>query len=159
MKLLTLHRKIASVNYKHSLCSLAAFFVFSTTIFTILVPFYITSALYKDLWTQPKIVFEQPDIQFKHNYIVSTEYSSVTNENEKQFSTFQSSVCSSYKFLNGILDNSIDCPMIKVSINHVNSEQSTIFCLNFNFLSLFMIFSFGKRISIMIRKVIYLHLK
>lgn len=115
MKLLTLHKKTSHINYKNSICSFAALFLFSTALFAVVAPFYLVSSLYKDLWLQYKVVYEQPDVQFKHKYIVTAELSRTVDDGSVPET--KTAVCSSFKYLSTIFSEGSSCPRIKVSQN------------------------------------------
>lgn len=115
MKLITLYRRYTSINYKNSLCSFATLFVISVTIFAIVAPFYIAFSLFSDLWSQYKVVYEQPDIRFEYKYIFTAEFTK-SSAAEAEISSIDTKivVCSSYKYLNKALNDAMECSMIKV---------------------------------------------
>lgn len=120
MKLFIVHRKNVYTNYKQSLCSFAAVFVIIVTVFSVIVPFYITFSLYHDTWPQQKIIYEQPDIQFKYNYIFLAEHINIQVSNENLMENVipivstKSLACNSYKYLIDTLDVNPECSIVKV---------------------------------------------
>lgn len=114
MKLITLYKRNTSINYKNSLCSFATLFVISVTVFAIIAPFYIAFSLFSDLWSQYKIVYEQPDIRFEYEYIFTAEYTRISSM-EAEMPTIDTKfvVCSSYKYLNKAHNHAMECSMIK----------------------------------------------
>lgn len=115
MKLITLYQRNTSINYKNSLCSFATFFVISLTAFAIVAPFYIAHSLFNDLWSQYKIVYEQPDIRFEYKYIFTAEFTKINAVDvEMLVADTKIVVCSSYSYLNKALTNPMECSMIKV---------------------------------------------
>lgn len=125
MKLLTLHKKISHINYKHSICSFATLFVISTTIFAVLAPFYIVSGLYKDSWSEYKIVYEQPDVLFKHNYIISAEF--LKTVQDELMPPRKIIACSTYKYLNDIFGETPSCSHFKVSFKSLEVLWKSLF--------------------------------
>lgn len=117
MKLITLHQRNTSINYKNSLCSFATLFTISVTVFAIVAPFYIAFSLFGDLWSQYKLVYEQPDIRFEYKYIFSAEFTrNNAADAEMPGVDTQVVVCSSYKYLNKAMTNdATECSMIKVN--------------------------------------------
>lgn len=117
MKLITLYKRKTSINYKNSLFSFATLFVISVTIFAVVAPFYIAVSLFSDLWSQYKIVYEQPDIRFEYKYIFTAEYTKgrVTDAEIPTDDT-KVVVCSSYKYLNKAMNDAMECSMIKVTL-------------------------------------------
>lgn len=113
MKLLTLHRRNTHINYKHSVCSLAAAFVLLAALLSILLPFYIAFYLYNDLWSQYKIIYEQPNVIFHHKYIFVAEHMAIGNDDATQTNT-KITACNSFKYLNEALNNHPECAIIKV---------------------------------------------
>lgn len=107
MKLLTLYNRRVSIAYKHSICSFAAIFVGITTIFTIVIPFYITFAINYDLWYQPKIFYEQPNVKFPYKYILLAEHNTinVNDTNSTLIDTEKLIAWSSFDWFNQITDN------------------------------------------------------
>lgn len=132
MKIFTLHQRPIYINYKQSLCSFAAFFVFVTTLFTAIVPFYITYLIHHKSWHQQIVAYEQPNIQFKYNYIFLAEYINTEYSNENQIESdnpeviTKSLVCSSYKSLTEILEDNAECSTIKVVHVFIKSSSEYI---------------------------------
>lgn len=120
MKLFVVHRKNIYTNYKQSLCSFATFFVIIVTVFTIILPFYITFSLYHDTWPQQKIVYEQPDIKFQYNYIFLAEHINIQQSNENSVENVfpivstKSLTCNSYKYLIDAVGSIPECSIVKV---------------------------------------------
>lgn len=112
MKILNLYNKSIYIKYKHSVCSFAALFVLSVTIFTAVVPFYIAYFLYHDLWSQYKTIYEQPNVKFQHKYIFMAEHGS--GGINAAVTDTKIVACNSYKYLNEVLDDFPDCSSIKV---------------------------------------------
>lgn len=141
MKLITLHRRYTSINYKNSLCSFATLFVISVTIFAIIAPFYIAFSLFHDLWSQYKLVYEQPDVRFDYKYIFTAEFTKASvGEVEMPAIDTKVAVCSSYKYLNKALNDPMECSMIKVSAQSTSAHTLSPLIDS--------IFSTGKRIRI-----------
>lgn len=154
MKLITLCKRNTSINYKNSLFSFATLFVISVTVFAIVAPFYIAFSLFNDLWSQYKIVYEQPDIRFEYKYIFTAEFIRISAA-ETDVPAFDTKVvvCSSYKHLNKALNDPMECSMIKVNSTHV-SLISTMAIISQS-----SIFSTGKRIRISTTELIRWHYK
>lgn len=116
MKLITLYRSNTSINYKNSLCSFATLFVISVSVFAIIAPFYIAFSLFNDLWSQYKIVYEQPDIRFEYKYIFTAEFTKTSAvDAEMPADDTKVVVCSSYKYLNKAMSDAMECSLIKVN--------------------------------------------
>lgn len=113
MKILNLHSKNIHVQYKHSVCSFAALFVLIATIFTAVVPFYVIFYLYHDLWSQYKIVYEQPTVKFQYKYIFMAE-NSILNGGGTTAEDTKIVTCHSYNYLNDLLSEIPECSTIKV---------------------------------------------
>lgn len=129
MKLITLHQRNTSINYKNSLCSFATLFVISLTVFAIVAPFYIAFSLFNDLWSQYTIIYEQPDIRFEYKYIFTAEFTKISAvEAEMPAVDTQVVVCSSYKYLNkAVTDDAMECSMFKVNaINDIDTGHSNL---------------------------------
>lgn len=118
MKLLTLYRRNACVQYKHTICSWAAIFVFLATILTIIVPFYIVVHLFHDIWSQYKIIYEHPDVKFLYKYIFVAEHIPYGTENSNSMDSVATR-CTSYNYLNELFDDSSECSVIKASVEWV----------------------------------------
>lgn len=114
MKLLTLHKRNSYIQYKHTICSWAATFVFLATILTVILPFYFAFHLFNDIWSQYKIVYEHPDVKFQYKYIFVGEYNNANADAGNVFDTTVTT-CSSYNYLNEIFQDFSECSMIKVS--------------------------------------------
>lgn len=116
MKLITLYKRNTSINYKNSLCSFATLFVISVSVFAIVAPFYIAFLLFNDLWSQYKIVYEQPDIRFEYKYIFTAEFTKISAvDAEMTADDTKVVVCSSYKYLSKALSDAMECSLIKVN--------------------------------------------
>lgn len=116
MKLITLYRKNTSINYKNSLCSFATLFVISVSVFAIIAPFYIAFSLFNDLWSQYKVVYEQPDIRFEYKYIFTAEFTKISAvDGEMPAVDTRVVVCSSYKYLSKAMIDAMECSLIKVN--------------------------------------------
>lgn len=109
MKLLTLHRRNAYIQYKHTFCSWAAVFVILGAILTVILPFYFAFYLFNDIWSQYKITYEHPDVKFQYKYIFVAEY---MGENALDTTV---TTCTSYNYLNELFEDFSECSMIKVS--------------------------------------------
>lgn len=118
MKLLTLHKRNAYVQYKHTICSWAASFVFLGAILTVILPFYFAFYLFNDVWSQYKIIYEHPDVKFQYKYLFVAENTAITPENS-DFVDSKLLTCSSYKYMSEIFEDSPDCSVIKVSLKSV----------------------------------------
>lgn len=116
MKLLTLHKRNSYIQYKHTICSWAAFFVLLATILTVILPFYIAFYLFNDIWSQYKITYEHPDVRFQYKYMFVAEYTSSHADVESSFDT-SVTTCSSYEYLNRLFEDYSECSMIKVRIS------------------------------------------
>lgn len=114
MKLLTLYRRNACVQYKHTICSWAAIFVFLATIFTILLPLYVASNLFHDIWSQYKIIYEHPDVKFQYKYIFVAEHFPRNVDNQSPMESMVTR-CTSYDNLNRLFVDSGECSVIKVN--------------------------------------------
>lgn len=114
MKLLTLHRRNAYIQYKHTICSYAALFVLLAAILTVILPFYSAFYLFNDVWAQYKIIYEHPDVKFQYKYIFVAEYSNANAEGENALDSTVTA-CSSYSYLNELFEDFSECSMIKVS--------------------------------------------
>lgn len=117
MKLFVFHRKSVYTNYKQSICSLAALFVLIATIFTIIMPFFITFSLYHDTWPHQKVIFEQPNVQFQYKYIFLAEHTNIQlpSDNIPVINT-KIVTCNSYKYLIDVLSEHSECSLIKVCV-------------------------------------------
>lgn len=113
MKLLTLHKRAAYIQYKHTICSWPAIFVFLSIVLNILIPFYIAFYLFNDIWSQYKLIYEHPDIRFQYKYIFVAEYSAKSVEGDPSTLT-TSTTCTSYSFLKQLFGDNSDCSLIKV---------------------------------------------
>lgn len=116
MKLITLYKRNAYIKYKHTICSWATVFVFSATVLTIILPFYIAFFLFNDIWQQYKIIYEHPDLKFQYKYMFVAEHIARNPDNENVIDSTVTS-CSSYDYLNGVFDDFSQCSVIKVR-NH-----------------------------------------
>lgn len=107
MKLFNLYNKNVRISYNHQFCSFATFFVVLTAFFSVLTPFCIIFSLNPNIWSQELIIFEQPDVKFKFQYLVLGEM------NEGSIVT-----CSSYDFFNKKTEEFQKCSSIKVGITY-----------------------------------------
>lgn len=116
MKLLTLHKRNAYIQYKHTICSWAAAFVLLSAILTVILPFYFAFYLFNDVWSQYKIIYEHPDVKFQYKYLFVAENAAI-NSDSNDFVSSKVLTCSSYKYLSELFDDSPDCAVIKVNKN------------------------------------------
>lgn len=114
MKLITLHKRNAYIQYKHTICSWAAIFVLLATILTVILPFYFAFYLFNDIWSQYKIVWEHPDVKFQYKYMFIAESGVSSTENENPYDSMVTT-CSSYEYLNELFEDFSECSMIKVN--------------------------------------------
>lgn len=139
MKLLTLHKKITYIQYKHTICSWAAIFVLLATILTVILPFYMAFYLFNDIWSQYKIIYEHPDVKFQYKYIFVAEYSRANGESENVLDSTVTT-CSSYEYLNQLFQDFSECSIIKVRL-FFRLSQIVFFIgsvLHFNFFCIFL---------------------
>lgn len=144
MKLITLHKRTAYIQYKNTICSWTASFVFLSIILTIWFPYYLAFHLFSDVWSQNKIIYEQPDIRFQYKYIFVAELEPTETENLDGF-TSSSIACTSYSFLNQFSDTYPDCSTIRVILREAKFQL-----LSYLIVIIFIptIFSSGRRIPI-----------
>lgn len=112
MKLLTLYNKNVFISYKHSVCSFATFFAGISLIFIVIVPLYMICYVNNNLWSQPYMVWEQPQVKFRYNYILLAEHQNIDNNAVNQII-----VISSYDQLNVETEPFQTSATIKVNIS------------------------------------------
>lgn len=96
MKFIKLHSKNTSIVYKNSLCSSAGAIVYIFLMASILLPLLLVSFLsqYAGIDEEHRVVFEQPKMKFKFQYIFMAEATFEGDENEKLIA------CSTFPYLN-----------------------------------------------------------
>lgn len=111
MKFIKLHSKNTSIVYKNSLCSSAGAIAYIFLMASILLPLLLVSFLshYAGIDKEHRIVFEQPRMKFKFQYIFMAEATFEGDENEKLIA------CSNFPYLNKFEElNPEICTKIKV---------------------------------------------
>lgn len=83
MKLLTLYNKNVSISYKHSVCSFASLFAAVSLIFVCTVPYYFICYVNSDLWWQPHMIWEQPNVRFQYRYILMGEHQATGGDDSR----------------------------------------------------------------------------
>uniref|UniRef100_A0A336M9W9 Transmembrane protein 231 n=1 Tax=Culicoides sonorensis TaxID=179676 RepID=A0A336M9W9_CULSO len=119
MKLFTVHKNPLHISYKHQLCSIATLFVILVAILVIVLPFVLIYTLYRDIWKQDLLIFEQPKVQFSYKYIFSAVLRNEATDNQKLVT------CSSFSKYNELTENHQNCNGIKfIDFDH-NHDQKT----------------------------------
>lgn len=111
MKFIKLHSKNTSIVYKNSLCSSAGAIVYIFLIASILLPLLLVSFLSQYAWIdeEHQIIFEQPKMKFKFQYIFMAEATFEGDENGKLIA------CSTFPYLNKFEElKPVMCTRIKV---------------------------------------------
>ncbi|KAM7356076.1 uncharacterized protein ACRADG_001930 [Cochliomyia hominivorax] len=110
MKFIPLHATNTAIIYKNAICSTATLLVLTFLVLSVMIPVLLVSLLspYSGI-AESRILYEQPQVQFKYNSIFLAETQKV---NESETNIF---ACSTFPNLNNALnnDNNDKCEGIK----------------------------------------------
>lgn len=115
MKFIPLHATNTSIIYKNAICSSATVLVLTFFVLSVMIPVLLVSLLspYSGI-AESRVLYEQPQVQFKFNSIFLTKTRRSNNKTESE--DVDMLVCSTFSNLNNIMGSDDDkCRGIKVS--------------------------------------------
>lgn len=108
MKLFTIHINPLNISYKHQLCSISTLFVFLVAVLEIVLPLVLIQSLFRDLWKEELLLFEQPNTKFSFKYIFRTILKNELTDDDKLVT------CSSFSTYNSLTEAYQECNEITV---------------------------------------------
>lgn len=108
MKLFTIHINPLNISYKHQLCSISTLFVFLVAVLEIVLPLVLIQSLFRDLWKEELLLFEQPNTKFSFKYIFRTILKNELTDDDKLVT------CSSFSTYNSLTESYQECNEITV---------------------------------------------